>query len=87
MTIGSWVFVGVLVVAIVGFIVSGRRKRWYKVYLANNDVLCVYRVMSDWWWRDSSGMKGFRLPDGRVLDVSKHWIIKVEEDRTVELRP
>jgi hypothetical protein len=80
MTIGSWILIAVIVVAFISIVFGGRKKKWYKVYLANNDVIPVYRKMSDWWWRDTSGMMGFRLIDGRRLNVSKHWIIKVEED-------
>lgn len=79
MTIAGWILIIVLLVAAVGFIVSGKKRRWYKVYLANNDTLMVYRKMSDWWWRDTTGIMGFRLVDGRHIKVSKHWIIKVEE--------
>lgn len=80
MTIGSWIFVIVVVVAIVGLTIGNRKKQWYKLYLANNDVLQVYRKMSDWWWRDTQGIMGFRLADGRRIRVSKHWILKIEEE-------
>jgi hypothetical protein len=80
MTISSWILVGVIVVAIIGFIINGHKKTWFKIYLANNDVLLVYRKMSDWWSKDGSGIMGFSLPDGRSIKVSKHWIIKIEAE-------
>jgi hypothetical protein len=78
MTIASWILIAVIVVAIIGMFVSGRKKTYYIIYLANNDTINVYRKMSDWFWRDTSGIMGFWMPDGNRLMVSKHWIIKIE---------
>ena len=81
MDLTFWVFLAVVVIGILVVVIGGRKKRWYTIYLANNDIAHGFRTMFDWWWNDSTGIMGFRLPDGRKLKVSKHWILKVEEDQ------
>ena len=80
MTLNTWILVGVIIVAIIGYFVNGKKKRWYRIYLVNGDMFVVYRQMLDWWWRDSNGMLGFRLPDGKSIKVSKHGVVKIIED-------
>lgn len=74
------IFFAVLVVtAIVVIVVNAKKKRWYTVYMENNDVFCAYRKLFDWWMIDMSGMLGFHDEDGKIIKVSKHKIIKVVE--------
>lgn len=79
MTIGTWILAGVIIVAIIGVITQGRKRKWYRLFTANNEVELVYRKMSDWWFRDRSGMMGFHKPDDTAIMLSKHWILKIEE--------
>jgi hypothetical protein len=84
MSAGTIVLILVVVVAVIATILGNRKKKWFKLYLANNDVLRVYRRMTDWWFGDSNAIMGFHLEDGRSMKVSKHWIIKVEEEQEVK---
>jgi hypothetical protein len=79
MTYGTWILLGVLVLAIIWILTQGKKKRWYDIYMANGEPIRGYRKMSDWWFRDIEGFTSYRLPDGRVIKVSKHFTIKVEE--------
>lgn len=79
MTIGTWVLLIVIVVAIIGILVGGRKRRWYKVYFDNLDVVTAYRKMGDWWWRDTSGMMAFRTGEGKRIKFGVRHIVKVEE--------
>lgn len=88
MSVGMWVLLAVVVIASITIITQGRKRKWYDVYTANNDVIRVYRKMSDWWLRDSGEMMGYRK---EVMDdatksvksirtwIPRHWIIKIEE--------
>jgi len=73
------VFVVFVVVVGILVVVGAKKKKWYTVFLANNDVIHVYRKMFDWWLIDISGMLGFHDKDGKIVKISKHWIIKVAE--------
>jgi hypothetical protein len=69
------------VVIVIGIIVvlRNKSKKWYKVFTANNDVLCVYRTQKDYWIGDNiKDMITAHYEDSRVVYIPKHWIIKVE---------
>jgi len=78
---GQWILLAAVIVAILFFVLSGKRKQWYTVYLKNNDVVMVYRKSADWFWYDSSWMMAFELPDGRHIKISKSQIVKVVQER------
>lgn len=79
MTVGTWVLIGVVVVAIVGMLVQGKRMRWYLVSTADNNQIKLYRKMGDWWFGDSRNMMLFHYPDGHRVKIQNHWILKIEE--------
>ncbi|KKN22621.1 hypothetical protein LCGC14_0913300 [marine sediment metagenome] len=72
-------FLAILALVMLAVIIGGRKKRWYKVFMVNNDTFLGYRTTNDFWWRDSQGLIGFHSPDGRRIGVSKHNLIKIEE--------
>jgi len=56
------------------------KKKWYDIYLANNDVIRAYRTMVDRIWRsDKTGIMVFHTEDDKTIRVSTHWIIKIVE--------
>lgn len=55
-------------------------KKWYRVFLANNEVVRLSRGMSDQWIFDTSRMMSFHDENGKRVTISKHWIIKVVEE-------
>lgn len=60
---------------------KGEMKK-YTIYMANNDVQQVTRSPMDWWMRDlggANGMLAFRTQDGKILRVSKHFLLKIED--------
>lgn len=82
----EWILAGLVVIALIYVIISSRKKRWYKVYLANNDVLLLYKTVGDFWFREGSGKAIFRYEDGRVVVFPDrgHWIAYYVEVRDVE---
>ncbi|KKN17091.1 hypothetical protein LCGC14_0969230 [marine sediment metagenome] len=73
-------FLAILALVILAIIIGGRKKRWYRVYMVNNYTFLCYRTTNDFWWRDSQGLIGFHSPDGKRIGVSKHNLIKIEEN-------
>jgi len=69
----------ILVLIVILTLVGSRQKKWYTVFMANNDVFHVYRKTFDWWLIDISGMIGFHDENDKVVKVSKHYIIKIKE--------
>jgi hypothetical protein len=70
----------VLAVFIYSVLVSGK-KRWYKVYLANNDVMLLYRDLNERWWRTNDRFFRFKNEVGKEVSfpTSGHWILFMEE--------
>ena len=73
-------FLAILILVILAVIIGGRKKRWYRVYMVNNDTMLVYRTTNDFWWRDSRGLILFHLPTGNRVGISKHNLIKIVEE-------
>ncbi|MCJ7655160.1 MAG: hypothetical protein MUO97_07695 [Dehalococcoidia bacterium] len=84
-SIGVIVFLGLVVVWL---LLSMRVKRWYKVYLANNDVILACRTWRERWWSGGKFMQ-FREDSGRLITFPSdaHWILMWEQipDNEVEL--
>lgn len=83
-SLALWMALVVLFISIGALVVVARkRKRWYRVYLANPEMSVehVYRTFWDRLWiGDWSGVMLFRTQSGRVIRIGKHWIIKIEEE-------
>jgi hypothetical protein len=56
-------------------------KKRYEIYLPGGDIIQCYRTWWDWLWFDNpfSAFVRFRLDDGNVVNVSKHFTIKMVE--------
>ena len=59
------------------------KKKWFEVYIGNNDVFKGYRTILDLLWFDNpfSAFERYHLADGSVVRVSKHFTVKVVELR------
>jgi len=77
--------VGAIILAVIVMLIQSRRKRWYKVYMANNDVRLLYKTTTDWWFREGGGKLVFRDNDGRVwvFPSRGHWILMYMEVRDI----
>ena len=56
-------------------------KKWYKAYLANNDVVRVYKTFGDRLWQPD--LKAFRLfhnEEGKQVLLSTHFLLKLVEE-------
>jgi hypothetical protein len=53
----------------------------YVVYLGNGESIECYRTWLDWVWFDNpwSSFVRFRLDNGNIMKVSKHFTIRVVE--------
>ncbi len=65
--LGVWVTVG------------SKKKQWYLVYLANNDVLLLCRDLDTRWWRSNGFYLRFKDEQGNEVSFPSqaHWIIKM----------
>ena len=79
-----WIALGVLFVSLVALaVVSRRNKTWYSVYMANPEMSIehVYRTIWDkMWLTGEGGIMLFHKQNGQAVRLSKHWIIKIEEE-------
>lgn len=75
-----WIALGVFLCSVAGaFMVSRRKKVWYRVYLANNDVRLMYRSWRERW---QSSDKYARFRDDKGYEVTfpaeAHWVLMFE---------
>lgn len=88
-TMGIMGLILLVVVAVVAIwvVIGSRRKKWYKVYLANNSVLLLYRDINERWWRTSDRYMRFKDQYGREVTFPSeaHWVLFWEEVPSGEL--
>ena len=72
-----------IIILIVGAwtIIGSRKKKWYKVYMANNDVRLLCRDLNERWWRTSDRYLRFKDEHGREITFPSngHWVLMWEE--------
>ena len=64
-------------ILVVGFVLTTSRARQFTIYMANDDVMHLYRRWYDFWLFDSAGFQTFRDDQGRVVRVNRHYTLKV----------
>ncbi len=73
----------VLLIAVLGvWVMAGsKRVRWYKVYLANNDVLLLRRDLNERFWRTSDRYMRFKDEFGKEITFpsNAHWVLMWQE--------
>ncbi len=78
-----WIAMGVLSISLVLVaLISGFRKKWYRVYMANPETNEEHVCRSGWdtfWRSDEAGMMVFHRDDGKTVRIGKSWIQKIEE--------
>lgn len=74
-----YALIGIVALAGLVALIKGRKKKWYIVYLANNDVQLLYRTASLWWFSDSRDRIVFRNPDGTAKVFISKWILFYEQ--------
>jgi len=79
--LGLLILLGMGIIAVIGTVIAGGfKKKWYKVYLANDDVVLVYKKWTDRFWQaDRATTALFRYENGKAVRISVHWILKIEE--------
>ena len=76
------VAVGIIIVSLLIWVTVGSKKRtWYLVYMANNDVMLLYRDLNERWWRTSDRYMRFKKETGEEITFpsNAHWVLKWEE--------
>ena len=76
-----WVVLGIAVIFAIWIFVGSKKRTWYKVYLANNDVLLLYRDLNERWWRTSDRYMRFKKESGEEITFpsNAHWVLFWEE--------
>lgn len=82
----GWVLIGLGAALFMWLVAIPQKKKWYKVYLANNDVLLLQRD-SGARWRTSDRYMRFRDERGHEITFPSgaHWILMWEEVKDNEL--
>ena len=82
-----WVILGLLIILGVWLYLGSKKKRWYKVYLANNDILLLSRDLTERWWRTSNRYMRFKNEFGKefTFPAEAHWILYWEEVPDMEV--
>jgi len=83
-----YVGLGVIVLIFIWVTFSSKKKRWYKVYLANNDVLLLCRDLSERWWRSNGSYLRFKDELGNEVTfplIGHNWILKMVSVKDTEL--
>lgn len=79
----------ILFIIIIGIwiIVESRKKTWYKVYQADNNVRLLYRDFNSRMWRTSDRYMRFKDEWGHEVTYPSgaHWVIMWEEIKPEEL--
>jgi hypothetical protein len=59
--------------------VGSKKKQWYMVYLANNEVLLLCRDINERWWRSNGTYMRFKDELGNEVSfiANGHWILKM----------
>lgn len=83
----GYVVIGLIFALGIWVTFGSRKKKWYKVYLANNDVLLLQRDLKERWWRTSERYMRFVNEEGKevTFPANAHWILMWEEVPEVEL--
>ncbi len=77
----NYPLLAVIAVFIIGLAIwitiGSKKKTWYKVYLANNDVMLLYRDLNERWWRTSDRYMRFKNDQNQEVTFpsSAHWIL------------
>jgi hypothetical protein len=73
----GWVIIGIIGVILLWISFGSRKKKWYKVYLANNDVMLLQRNLKERWWRTSDRYLRFVDEFGKewTFPSNAHWIL------------
>ena len=82
------VIAAVIIVGVAIYITVGSKKRkWYKVTLANNDVMLLYRDLNERWWKTNDRYMRFVNEYGKEVTFpsAAHWILMWEEIPSTEL--
>lgn len=77
----GYVIIGLIVLLGVWITFGSRKKRWYKVYLANNDIMLLQRDIKERWWRTSDRYLRFVNEQGHEITFpsNAHWVLMWEE--------
>jgi hypothetical protein len=67
----------IIVLLIVYMFWGARKKRWYEVCLANNDILILYRDANERFWRTSDRYLRFKEENGSEITFTTggHWVL------------
>jgi hypothetical protein len=78
----AFIIAGIILVCLFLFILANsKKKRWYKVTLANQTIMLLSRDIGDRWWRSNTYWLRFKKEDGTEVSFSSggHWVLMLEE--------
>lgn len=83
----GYILLGVVVVVLIWVTFGSSKVKWFKVYLANNDVLLLKRDMKERFWRTSDRYMRFKDERNREITFpsNAHWVLMWEEIPNNEL--
>jgi hypothetical protein len=55
------IVLGIVILLLAIWVTFGsKKKKWFKVFLANNDVMLLYRDLNERWWRSNGAYLRFK---------------------------
>lgn len=83
----GYALMAVVVGMLIWVTIGSSKKTWYKVYLANGDILLLQRDLKERWWRTSERYMRFKDERGREITFYSggHWVLMTEEVPIKEL--
>ena len=77
----GWILIGFIALLGLWVIIGSRKKRCYLVYLANNDILLLWRDLNERWWRTNDRYLRFKNEEGKEITFpsNAHWVLMWEE--------
>lgn len=76
----SYGIIALIIILAIWVSVGSKKRTWYIVYLANNDVKLLCRDLNERWWRTSDRYMRFKDESGKEITFpsNAHWVLMWE---------
>ena len=73
----GYIIIGLIVALALWITFGSRRKKWYKVYTADNKIMLLQRDIKERWWRTSDRYMRFMDEWGKewTFPSNAHWVL------------
>lgn len=77
----GYIILGLILALAISIMFQSKKRSYYKVYLANNDIKLLYRDFRERWWRTSDRYMRFKDEHDKEITFPSgaHWVLMMEE--------